>query len=332
MSAKGVVLTVVGAACVAAAGAGGYLAVRLNPAAPSPTGQASAAAATVEQTAAQVPAPAGDRTLAARTMRESAATAPRREAGSEPAPKTPAPVAATATRKANPVTASPASPADAPAAVEPPPPVLPPVETTPPTPLPTLDVPPPTAEPPASEPEFDEVTVKSDSVIGIRLDNPISSETAQVEDRVTAHVSRDLTVDGRTAIPAGSELDGTVTFVSRGGRLKDRARLGIRFTTLVLADHSRVPIDTETIFREGESPTGEATSKIGASAVVGAILGAVIAGRRGAIIGSTAGAAGGTAAVMAGGPHDAVLPAGTPLTVRLTSPVTLLVARQTPQL
>jgi hypothetical protein len=186
--------------------------------------------------------------------------------------------------------------------------------------------PPPVKEP--EKPKFEEVVVKADSVIGIRLDTPVSSETAKVEDRVNARVSRDVTAEDRLAIPAGARLEGTVTLVERGGKFKERARLGIRFTSLVLADGTRIKIDTETIFRDGDAPSGEATQKIGASTAVGAILGAVIGGKKGAAIGSATGAAGGTAAVMAGGRNAATLAAGTPLTVKLTAPVTVLVERE----
>jgi hypothetical protein len=179
-------------------------------------------------------------------------------------------------------------------------------------------------QPPA--PRFDEVVVAEASVIGIRLDSPISSETARIEDKVTARVSRDLVVDGRTAIPSGARLEGTVTAVDQGGKFRERARLGIRFTTLIIGE-TRTAIQTDTIFREGESPAKESTAKVGASAVVGAILGAMVGGKKGAVIGGSAGAAGGTAAVMAGGRQEVTLAAGTPLTVRLASPVTILIER-----
>ena len=170
----------------------------------------------------------------------------------------------------------------------------------------------------------------ANAVIGIRLESPVSSETSRVEDRVSARVTRDVLVDGRTAIPTGSTLEGTVTLVQLGGSFKERARIEIRFTTMILADNTRLPIRTETIFRDGDAPGGEATTKIGASAAVGAILGAVIGGKKGAAIGGGAGAAGGTAVVMAGGPNAAAIPAGTPLTVRLTSPVAVSVPRAEP--
>jgi len=174
----------------------------------------------------------------------------------------------------------------------------------------------------------DEVTLPIDSVIGIRMDGSVSTETAKIEDKITAHVSRDVTVSGRVAIPAGTKLEGNVTLVERGGKFKDRPRLGVRFTTIILADNVRVPIQTETIFRVGDSPTPEATAKIGGSAVVGTLLGAVIGGKKGAAIGSAAGAAGGTGAVMAGGRNETGLTNNTPLTVRLTAPVTFVIDRQ----
>ncbi len=184
----------------------------------------------------------------------------------------------------------------------------------------------PTA-PVASAPRFEELTVKANSVVGIRLDSAISSETARVEDRVVARVSRDVEVDGRTVIPEGAKLEGTVTLVDQGGRFRERARLEVRFHTLVLSNTTRIAIETDRIFRDGEAPGREATSKIGASAVVGSILGAVIGGKKGAAIGGAVGAAGGSAAVMAGGTNAAVMSAGSPYTVRLTSPIAVLVER-----
>ena len=170
-----------------------------------------------------------------------------------------------------------------------------------------------------------ELTVGANGVIGIRLETLVSSDTAKVEDRVTARVVRDVTVDGRVAVPAGSTVEGIVTEVERGGRFRERARLGVRFTSVVLSDNTRVNVSTEPIYRTGDSPTGEATSKIGAATVVGTIIGAAIGGKKGAAIGGATGAAGGTGAVMASGPNHAVLTAGTSLTVRLTEPATFTV-------
>jgi hypothetical protein len=176
-------------------------------------------------------------------------------------------------------------------------------------------------EPP--QPLLEEATIEPGTVIGIRLDSPVSSEHAKLEDRVRAVVTRDVTLDDQVVLPAGSVLEGTVTLVQRGGRFREQAKIGVQFSTLALSGNLRVPIETEAIYRTGEAPSGGATSKIGAATVVGTILGAVVGGKKGAAIGSTAGAAGGTAVVMQGDASEAVIPAGAPLTVRLTARATI---------
>lgn len=136
-----------------------------------------------------------------------------------------------------------------------------------------------------------------------------------------------MRVGGRVAIPAGSKVSGSVVTVERGGKLRDKARLGIRFHTLTLADGSRIPISTETIYRSGQPRGDDNAKKIGGGAVAGAILGAIIGGGKGAAIGATAGAAGGSVMVMNGDPSEAVFPAGVEVTARIVSPVTVTVER-----
>lgn len=209
-----------------------------------------------------------------------------------------------------------------------------PVETPKPSPAPIEVVEPPrivdnqvsrSVEP--AGPLYDELVVAADSVIGLEIESALTSDRARVEDPVVARVTRDVKVGNRVAIPAGSRANGEVTSVDRGGRLKDRARLGVRFTSIVLADGTRVPIQTETIYREGDSPTNESAAKIGGGAIGGAIIGGILGGGKGAAIGSIVGAGAGTGAVVAGGRNAATLPSGTPVTVRVNEPVTVTVER-----
>lgn len=323
---------------IAAGGVGGYLAVRsAAPASRAEAPAADAAPASVSGPAVgeAVVAPGGDTPAAA------AAPAPSREAApaaapapsQPPRPRTrpqPRPTPASKPAGAPTVVADNAPAVDGPAVAVPvsaPPPgalPAPPVLS-----VPTLDP----AEVAAygedaivtlEAPPADLVELAANTVIGIRLQTTVSSEVSRVEDEVQARVTRPVEIDGRVVIPTGARLIGYVTEVESGGKVRERARIGVRFTTLEIGDE-RVPIATETIYRAGESPAGEATAKIGASAVVGSILGGVIGGKRGAAIGGAAGAAGGTAMVMSGSPNPAVLDSGTPLTVRLTDPVTIRV-------
>jgi hypothetical protein len=176
-------------------------------------------------------------------------------------------------------------------------------------------------------PQYDELVVSATSVIGLQLESTITSERARVEDEVIARVTRDVRVGDRIAVPAGSRAEGEVTLVERGGRLKERARLGVRFTSIVLADGTRLPIETETVFREGDAPGGESAAKIGGGAIGGAIIGGILGGAKGAAIGGAVGAGAGSGAVLASGRNPATLSAGAPVTVRLEAPVTVTVER-----
>jgi len=305
-------------ACIAAAAGGGYLATRQNTV-PAPA-------------AAQTPTPSPAATTAPPTAStDRPVTETEAVVGEKPA----APASGVSARRADkprettksarvtqPLAQSQSAPASV-APAQPPVSAIPPAAEPPaPRPEERVATPPPPPEPP--RPQFEEVVVSRDSVIGLQTEGPkISSETAKVEDRVEARVTRDVKVADRTAIPAGSRAIGAVTLVEKGGKFKDRARLGIRFHTLVLADGTRVPMNTETIYREGEAQGADTAKKVGGGAVIGTILGGILGGAKGAAIGAGAGAGAGTAAAAAGGPSEAVLLPGTPLTVRLNQPVTV---------
>jgi len=170
-----------------------------------------------------------------------------------------------------------------------------------------------------------DLVIAEDSVVGLQVDTPVSTEDAQVEDDVEARVTRDVVVDDEIAIPAGTRVLGSVVLVEGTGELRGAARLGVRFHTVVLDDVFELPIVTETVYREGKGRGSESAAKIGGAAVGGAILGAIFGGRQGAAIGGAAGAAGGTAAAMAGDGQPATLPAGSTLTVRLSRPATVTI-------
>ncbi|HEY3042727.1 MAG TPA: hypothetical protein VGJ39_01805 [Vicinamibacterales bacterium] len=336
---------VLAVACMVAAGAGGYFASRQN-AVPAPaaasalttTAPAAAEATTPDRPVEETEAVVGDVApkAAASPERASAgvATASTNSRRAEPVRNTPTPAARSAntTTRQNPPALERSwptnTPSQAPATSFPSSPtaiadnstVTAPVEDRAPLESPRLPEPP--------QKVFDELVVSANSVIGLETENRISSETARIEDRVEAKVTRDVKVGDTIAIPAGSRAIGSVIQVERGGKFKERARLGIRFTTLVLADGTRLPMSTETIYREGDAPGNSSAAKIGGGAIGGAILGAILGGAKGAAIGATAGAGGGVAAVQVGDRQEVTLAAGSPMTVRLLTPLTVTVEQR----
>jgi hypothetical protein len=336
------------AGCLTAAGGGAYMAVRQNAASPEPVPMAAAATPTpeapqpVSETEALVgvepapsahgpgPAPASGPAAAASAppavpverdepRRSGSRARPESEPAAETRPARPRAPAVEARRSPPPAPVTAAAPV--PQAV---PDVAARAPASEPVPEPVRV---PEAPPAPPEPQFEEVVLPASTVVGLQVDTPLSSERARLEDRVGARVTRDVTSGGLVAIPAGARVVGSVTLVERGGKVKERARLGVRFHTLVLADGREVPLRTEAIFREGDSPANESARKIGGAAIGGAILGAIMGGGKGAMVGGAAGAAGGSAAVMAGDRNAATLPAGTVVTVRLSAPATLEVEK-----
>jgi hypothetical protein len=330
-------------ACVAAAGAGGYFASRQN-VVPTP------AAALTSTTTAERPVQETEAVIG-ETAPGAGASSPRSSADGSASRSTTAATPTNsvgASRRAEPARSAPAATRPGSTAAHQNPPALertwptntPPQSSTSSSPNPrtaTADngtaAPPieeraPIESPRAPEPPqkvFDELVVSANSVIGLETETRISSETARIEDRVEAKVTRDVKVGDTIAIPAGSRAIGSVIQVERGGKFKERARLGIRFSTIVLADGTRVPMSTETIYRDGQAPANSSATKIGGGAIGGAILGALLGGAKGAAIGATAGAGGGAAAVEIGDRQEVALPAGSPMTVRLIAPLTVTV-------
>jgi hypothetical protein len=324
-------------ACIAAAAGGGYLATRQNTvpapmAASTPAPPIATAAAPAAPAASAKLVQEAETVVAEAPMPVPAAPAPKASAAKPAA--SPARVSTPSSNRAATTTVAryeqlPAIPGGSAASQPPAPPAPVAVESAPPSPRPdehAAQEPVRPAEPPART--FAEYVVSADSVIGLQTETRVSSETARVEDRVEARVTRDVRVGDHVAIPAGARAIGSVMLVERGGKFKEKARLGIRFNTLVLADGTRIPISTETIYREGEGPGNSTSQKVGGGAVGGAILGAILGGGKGMAIGAAAGAGAGSAAVAAGDRNAATLAAGTSMTVRILQPITVTSERE----
>jgi hypothetical protein len=320
--------------CLAAAGAGGYLAARQNSApqteavtvAPAPETTAPRAVAESEGVILpSAPAALAAPATTAPAAEPQATITPRRETTPRPARPSPVPsaVPVTPTRSARNE-----APASAPAASAPAPSsggMWEPRASVEPERAPVTREPEPPPPPPA--PEFVDLVVPNDAVLGLQIERTVTSEVARVEDRVDARVTRDVRVGDRVAIPAGSLVQGSVMEVERGGKVREKAKLGIRFHTVVLGDGTRLNIKTDSVVREGTSPTNESAAKIGGAAAGGAILGAILGGGKGAVLGGAIGAAGGTAATMAGKANPAILAAGSTVSVRMQQPVTVSVEK-----
>jgi hypothetical protein len=154
--------------------------------------------------------------------------------------------------------------------------------------------------------------------VDVRLQTGLTSDTAQVEDRVEATTLIDLYSGNQLIVPAGSQLTGWVTSVDRASRTDRKGSLTVEFNRLRVNGRT---YDTRAYVTQAlsEGIKGEA-GRIGAGSAVGAIIGGILGGVKGAIAGILIGG-GGVIAATEG--KDVHLPEGTVLRVRFDSSVPL---------
>jgi hypothetical protein len=169
-----------------------------------------------------------------------------------------------------------------------------------------------------------EITIPAGTLLRLQLNSRVSSANSRVEDAVHATLQRSLVINGVTVVPAGTAVSGYVTEATRSGRVKGRARVSVRFTTL-RAGGKQYRIRTSPVTREAPGTKKADAEKIAVGAGAGAVVGAIAGGGKGAAIGSAVGGGGATGVVLATRGKEIVLPRGAVITARLASPVTVRV-------
>ncbi|HEX5734245.1 MAG TPA: peptidoglycan-binding protein [Blastocatellia bacterium] len=157
--------------------------------------------------------------------------------------------------------------------------------------------------------------VPTGTVIPLRMDTYLSSDTARVGDRFTATVFRPVVIDRRVVIPSGAKVEGRITGAERAERGSKAGTVAVGFDRLVFPNGYSMPIDgtlttlddaarrqiedvDEEDRVEGGSRTRRAVVFIGGGAGAGAVIGAVAGGAKGAAVGAGVGAVLGTIGVL----------------------------------
>lgn len=182
----------------------------------------------------------------------------------------------------------------------------------------------PMAPPAPRAPRFREVTLPAGTELPLKLETALASDANAVEDPVRASLRRDVVVDGVTALPAGTDLRGVVTGVQRSAKVKGRASLAFRFTSVTVDDEVH-DIRTSSVARQAAGTKKKDATKIGIGAGAGAIIGGIVGGGKGAAIGTAVGGGAGTGMVLATRGQEVRLAAGTPVTVKLSEALTVRV-------
>ena len=182
----------------------------------------------------------------------------------------------------------------------------------------------PTAGAPASGP----VIIPRDSILVVELQSSLSTDASQRGDRFLARVLEPREYEGAI-------VEGRVTRVKRGGKVKGTSELQLSFETIHMPDGPTTGFNADVVelvdmsrAREGNArvddeggvrakgSTKDDVTKIGAGAGVGAIIGAIVGGGKGAAIGAVIGAGVGTGSVLTKRGQDVRLERGQQLKIR----------------
>ena len=175
-------------------------------------------------------------------------------------------------------------------------------------------------------PSYREATIPAGTVLPLALTNSVASDSSAVEDAVDAELTSPIRIDGRDVLPAGTRFSGVVTDVDDSDRVKGRAMIAFRFTSL-RTGNTNYDIEAASLSRLAPASKGEDATKIGIGAGAGAVIGGILGGKSGAATGAAVGGGAGTGVVLATKGKEVRLGPGTDVTTRLTAPVTVRLSR-----
>jgi hypothetical protein len=174
----------------------------------------------------------------------------------------------------------------------------------------------------AEAPAETSLTLASGTELDLRLEDSLTSETANVGDRFEAVVAAPVLKGDRVVVDAGTRFRGRVELVDQAGRGTDRtARLVLGIDQVEIGGKTHEVKGTIVGASEDlKTGIGSEVKKIGIGAGLGTVLGAVLGGKKGAVIGATVGGAG---VILGTEGKEVELPRGTILKLRLDRDLTL---------
>ena len=100
-----------------------------------------------------------------------------------------------------------------------------------------------------------EVTVKAGTLVPLQIANPTKAADVKEGQKVAFRVSRDINVDGITAIPYGTTVNGTVYEAKKSSWWGTKGRLGIKISEMYGPNGEMIPLTNGDVYVTGKNRT-----------------------------------------------------------------------------
>jgi BON domain-containing protein len=181
--------------------------------------------------------------------------------------------------------------------------------------------------PPPAKPKPQPIVVPSGTVLTVTTSQGLSSKTSQSGQTFLATLAQPISVGGRTALPTGATVSGTVVNAKAKGKIKGQGELSLALTSISVRGHT-YPIQTNVLSSTAKGKGKRTAATTGGGAAGGALIGGIAGGGKGAGIGALIGASAGFIGGMATGNKQIEIPAESALSFALAAPLTLSPARE----
>ena len=175
---------------------------------------------------------------------------------------------------------------------------------------------------PVEAPKPEPIVIPAGTVLTVITGQALGSKASTTGQAFIATLAQPVGAGGRTALPKGATVSGTVVTAKAKGKIKGEGQLDLMLTSISVRGHT-YPIKTNLLSSTEKGKGKRTAATTGGGAAGGALIGGLAGGGKGAGIGALVGAGAGLVGGAFTGNKQIELPAESALNFTLTSSLTL---------